>query len=111
MLQLAVHVISRRRIGESTVYSDAERQAAILEGRASLRRLTGQDFGYDLASWRTHLLKNEFGYDHPYSFRKVNAVIDTALNDSQRVQLIQTLTERNQRTIKNAEESATHPET
>ncbi len=59
------------------------RKNAMREGRHSLVRTTGIDFGYDVAAWRDFLKDRgkEFGYKHPYAFASVDRAVQCAMND------------------------------
>lgn len=62
---------------------EAERLANMREGLASLRRETGQDYGYDLAAWHEYLIiyAEEHGYTHPYGFEGVRRAVEEAIRD------------------------------
>ena len=55
-----------------------------------LRRLAGQDFGYNLARWHRWLLrgKDEWGYRHPYAWRRFRPAIEKAVKDADRLRLV-----------------------
>lgn len=89
---LAGHVLRRYPVPSGTVEPDEDRLKAMRQGRENLRRLTRQDFGYDLARWHAHLLgNNEWGYRHPYGWRIVRPAIEQALTDPDRVRLVKLL--------------------
>jgi len=92
MLMLAGHALRRYHMPRGTVETDEDRLEAMRQGRQNLRRLTGQDFGYDLARWHAHLLGNdEWGYRHPYAWRTVRPAIERALTDADRLRLVKVL--------------------
>lgn len=68
--------------------TDAERLAAMRHGRAELRRLTGRDFGYDLAAWRAFLTTSDFGYTHPYGLEATEETVDEAIADPDHARLV-----------------------
>ena len=79
-------------------FSDEERISAITWGRRLLQNMTGEDFGFDLASWRNFLLTNDdnnkFGYNHPYAFKNVDEEIQRSLLDASRERLIAEIRKR-----------------
>jgi hypothetical protein len=92
MLMLAGHVLRRFRPPTDAVEPDADRLAAMRAGREQLRRMTGQDFVYDLGRWHELLLANpDWGYEHPYAWRAVRPAIEAALNDPDRLRLVAVL--------------------
>ncbi len=92
MLMLAGHVLRRSFVPPGTVEPDEVRLEAMQKGRESLRRLTGQDFGYDLARWHDLLLGSEdYGYRHPYAWRTVRPAIERTLTDADRLRLVKLL--------------------
>jgi hypothetical protein len=89
MVMLAGHVLHRHPVQPGTVEPDEARLRAMALGRARLRRLTGQDFGYDLRRWHEHLLADEdTGYSHPFAWDTVRPAIERALADSDRERLM-----------------------
>lgn len=68
--------------------TDAERIAAMRQGRARLRQLTGRVFGYDLAAWRAFLRGSDFGYTHPYGVEAAEEAVDEALANPDRARLV-----------------------
>jgi hypothetical protein len=69
-----------------------ERLALIVEGRALLRGITGQDFGFDLAAWRNYLLTADDDYEYTDMFTRgyevVDEIVQNAIGDSLREHLI-----------------------
>lgn len=61
------------------------RKRAIREGEHSLKKATGEDFGYDAAAWREFLITmgNEFGYTHPYAFETVDRAVVAAMSQKE----------------------------
>jgi hypothetical protein len=96
MLQLAGYVVDYDKRDIRPAKSDKEFLRTVRQGRADLRRQCGSDFGYDLAAWRDFLLAapdDEFGYRHPYAFRRVDRAIQRAMSDPRRADLIEQLGE------------------
>jgi hypothetical protein len=92
MLMLAGHVLRPFMPPTDAVELDADRLEAMRAGREQLRRMTGQDFGYDLARWHELLLGSpDWGYSHPYAWRTVRPAIEAALVDSDRQRLVAVL--------------------
>jgi hypothetical protein len=56
--QLAVHLICGKQL---PTFRRATMTACIRDGRLHLRRITGKDFGYDLAAWHEHLKESREG--------------------------------------------------
>jgi len=61
----------------------AERLVNMRAGLTTLRRETGQDYGYDLAAWDEFLMlySDEYGYTHPYGFAAVRKAVEEAIRD------------------------------
>jgi hypothetical protein len=98
MLMLAGHVIHRHPVSPSTVEPDEARLRAMAMGRARLRLLTGQDFGYDLRRWHEYLLADEdTGYRHPYAWGVVRPAVEEALADPNRERLVARLEQPSQK--------------
>jgi hypothetical protein len=96
MLSLAGHVLRRHPVKPGTVESDEDRLAAMRTARTQLHRGTGHDCGYDLGLWHEFLLSSgddEWGYRHPYAWRRVQSAIEQALADSDRLRLARILEE------------------
>jgi hypothetical protein len=92
MLAVAGHVLRPYPVPPGTVEPDEERLDAMRAGREGLRRLTGQDCGYDLAAWHRLLLSNpDWGYTHPYARRAVHRAVEAALADPDRLRLVKVL--------------------
>ena len=92
MLMLAGHVLRCYPVPQGTVEPDEDRLEAMRQGRESLRRLTGQDFGYDLARWHGYLLENDqWDYQHPYEWQVVQPAIERVLTDPDRLRLAKLL--------------------
>jgi hypothetical protein len=68
--------------------TDEQRVVAMRHGRAELRQMTGEDFGYDLAAWRTFLTGGDFGFTHPYGAEAAEETIDEALVNPDRPRLV-----------------------
>jgi hypothetical protein len=101
MLMLAGHVLDRRFVasGKPDPKDDPDeaRLASMRMGRDRLRRLTGHDCGYDLGRWHQLLLgdaDDEWGYRHPYAWRSVRPAIEEAINDPDRLRLLQMLAQQ-----------------
>jgi hypothetical protein len=96
MLCLAGHVLRPVFVTPDTIEPDDDRLAAMKGGREGLRRLTGQDFGYDLARWHEFLAGNDeaWGYKHPYAWKTVNKAIEKAMDDPDRLRLVKVLEEK-----------------
>lgn len=89
MLMLAGHVMRPHPVPPGTVEPDEARLRAMAMGRAQLRRLTEQDFGYDLPRWHEYLLAAEnVQYCHPYAWHAVRPAIERALTDPDRERLV-----------------------
>ena len=70
---------------------DAYRLTAMKSGREALKKLTGKDFGYDLAAWNDFLLKSakyseEYTFD--YAWKAVKHRVDELVNDPDRLRLV-----------------------
>lgn len=99
MLMLAGHVLERHRFvvgGKPDPKDDPDeaRLASMKTGRDRLCRLTGHDCGYDLSRWHELLLgddEDEWGYRHPYAWGSVCPTIEEAINDPDRLRLLQML--------------------
>jgi peptidoglycan/xylan/chitin deacetylase (PgdA/CDA1 family) len=92
MLMLAGRVLRRRHVPPGTAEPDEERLKAMALGRERLRKLTGQDFGYDLKRWHEHLLGTDAGgYRHPYGWGVVRPAIEQVLDDEDRLRLVEML--------------------
>ena len=64
---------------------DEERLINMRLGQSSLHLLTGQNFEYDVMAWHDYLVMHpEFGYTHPYGFRKVKRAVQAAVNEPDR---------------------------
>ena len=61
----------------------SSRKLAMQAGLHSLRKTTGEDFGYDVELWREYLVAtdNDHGYTHPWAYSEVNAAGVAALDD------------------------------
>ena len=60
--------------------------------------LTGEDFGFDIASWHEYLSRTDaHGYTRVYSYERVLEIVEATLNDmnflKKRSSLIETLDE------------------
>ena len=98
MLMLAGHVMRGFFVQPGTVEPEKERLKSMAMGRASLRRLTGQDFGYDLKRWNDYLLATkDSGYRHPYAWRIVRPAIAKALEDQDRLVVVEKLEQERER--------------
>jgi hypothetical protein len=89
MLELAGYVVDGRDMRPAA--GDNEYLRTMRNGWAKLRRTTGKDFGYDLAAWREFLVtasKDEFGYRHPYAYRRVDGIVRSQIDDSRRAELV-----------------------
>lgn len=89
MLMLAGFLL--RRSAVETPETDEDRLAAMRLGREMLRRLMGQDHGYDLRKWHEALLADAEvarGYKHPYAWRVVRRAIESAFADPNRERLV-----------------------
>lgn len=90
MLRLAGEVLHRFR----QEVSDEERMDEMVASRAELVRRTGQDFGFDLASWDDWLRADEKlrgEYMHPYSWRSTRRMLESLVGDERRLRLVQAL--------------------
>lgn len=94
MLRLAGYAVERhgRHDGDPPTGTDEERLVGMAEGRQSLRRLTGKDFGYDLRGWHEFLVAHDpAGYQHPFAWDAVGPAIEAALGDPDRLRLARVL--------------------
>jgi hypothetical protein len=94
MLRLAGYVVDYDQRTIRLAKTDDDFFDTMREGRRSLRKSTGRDFGFDLAAWREFLAAapdDEFGYRHPYAFRGVDGAVRRATKDPRRAQLVEQL--------------------
>jgi hypothetical protein len=94
MLMMAGHVVSRSAHKPPGVPPDEDRLAAMRTGREGLRRRTGRDRGYDLGAWHELLMGSEgdeWGYRHPWSWARVRAAVERAIDDPDRSRLVMLL--------------------
>ncbi len=93
MLSLAGHVIPPPYDEPDIVAPDTERLRSMTEGREDLRRMTGKDFGFDLASWHDYLIEDEgdWGYTHPYGWRQTRQAVEAAMHSPDRLRLVNLL--------------------
>jgi hypothetical protein len=90
MLGLAGEVLHRFR----QEVSDEERMDQMVASRAELVEQTGQDFGFDLASWDAWLRadKQHRGeYMHSYGWRSTRRALESLVGDERRLRLVQEL--------------------
>jgi len=66
LLQLAGIVIARRQVVDEPSHPQIDQ--ARKDGHEALKRLTDQDFGYDVMRWYEYLITQDYGLDHPYAF-------------------------------------------
>jgi hypothetical protein len=97
MLDLGGEVV---RWAGATPPTDGDRQTAMKEARDILTRLTGRDFGYDLAAWHGFLLSDnnlseEYQFDS--AWKTVKKRIDQLLDDPDRVRLVRLLNDEQAR--------------
>lgn len=91
MLRLAGYSVHWGERDIRLANSDEDCLAEMRDGRVGLREATGQDFGYDLAAWRTYLLTapaDKHGYRHPYAFRGVDSAVERAIENDRRSRLV-----------------------
>lgn len=84
-------LITDRMVKEVT---DDKRIGEMKASRDDLCKLTGQDFGYDLAAWHHFLIKSEahsVQYTHPYAWYKVRPKILELIKDRTRLRLVREL--------------------
>jgi hypothetical protein len=94
MLQLANYVVDYDQRTIRLAKTDDDFLETMREGRASLCKHTGRDFGFDLDAWREFLAAapdDEFGYRHPYAFRGVDGAVRRTTKDPRRAQLVEQL--------------------
>ncbi len=87
-------------LGGETLYegaappTDEERLEVMRQGRAGLRRSTGQDFGYDLGAWHRFLLddpEHRKEYKFRYAWAAVRPKIEELLSSEDRARLVKIL--------------------
>ncbi len=90
--QLAIlKLIGYRLSGDEINLSipDDERINNMILGRKRLGKLTGLDFGYDLAAWDQFLIaRPEYYYSFPYAFELVKQTVQHYKSDTDRQRLI-----------------------
>lgn len=77
-----------------TAVTDEQRIAEMKTARALLRKLTGCDYGYDLAAWHDFFIHNEVhreSYTFPYAWDAVQPKILELIKDLKRLRLAQAL--------------------
>ena len=76
------------------------RLESMRQARVRLHRLTGQNFGYDLAGWHEFLVHSpdDYGYRHPYARKRATATIERLINDRDRHHLVACLEKRGETT-------------
>ena len=94
MLRLAGYVVDYAKRVIRPAKTDNDFLDTMRDGRTSLCKGTGRDFGFDLAAWREFPATapdDEFGYRHPYAFRRVDGAVKRALKNPRRAQLVEQL--------------------
>jgi hypothetical protein len=98
MFMLALAGIDDSIGGVETELSDEEKINKMTSGRKLLNKMTGKDYGFDLAGWRNFLMNDdendEFGYNHPYAFESVDKAIQKSLSNTSRESLIAEIRKR-----------------
>jgi hypothetical protein len=90
VLNLIGYTIGRGHVGLDI--PEDERLANMRDGREALVGATGQDLGYDLAAWHDYLrTRPDTGYTHPYGYSGVRRAVEEALNEPERLRLVQRL--------------------
>jgi hypothetical protein len=88
MLGLAGLKLDRRfssQIQSAELPPDQDCIETMKRARSSLVRLTGADYGFDLAAWQDHLEAHpELGYTHPYGYQVTKAHVRAAIADPER---------------------------
>jgi len=90
--QLAILKLIRYRLSGDEVnlsIPDDERISNMILGRKGLGKLTGLDFGYDLAAWDQFLIaRAEYYYTFSYAFKLVQQAVHHYKSDTGRERLI-----------------------
>jgi hypothetical protein len=74
--------------------SDEIRMKAMISSRKILRKITGEDFGYDLLAWHDYLLANQKHseqYTFTYAWSSVKPKIEELIHDARRQYLVKLL--------------------
>ena len=73
LMRMAGLVVSGRyRVYDPTADQIEESKAL---GYRMLRRMTNQDFGYDVELWYEYLIVNDYGLTHPYGYATLRSFL------------------------------------
>jgi hypothetical protein len=82
LLMIGLIGYSVKRAGLPLDISEEEQSHNICRARCALVKLTGEDFGFDIASWHDYLTEmEEHGYTLVYSYSNVLENVETAPGD------------------------------